>query len=519
MEWIVIGEEKGNLKLVSRKGTNGLIPKGAYLTVTDGDAKYILRVINSKQNDVYSPSPLLIDMNIEPLVQDRKCQNIVVAARVKDLSEREDGLIDFIKPLSLARLSNQEEISKALESSKHNGPNVMLSTIHSSRCQVLRDNKQIPITTNLPKSMFFHQIQICGKTGSGKTVASKYLAHHFVKNMNGAVLAVNVKDDDFLRMDQASIAHSESVKNEWEALNLKPSGISNYTIYYPATASMKNTTGISMEKCKKITLDLKTLDPEALSGLIRGISDTGAQNLPNIFRYWKDLRESNGEEITFAAFMSYFNTAADNRVFHTLNSRGDTESEITLHVGTYNNIRRNLDKASDFFDSKDAEVIGAEDVLSRGKMSVINVANSNGVEFGAILLRHLLHRIVELKASRGSDIPILIIIDEVHQFYNNDSSKETLGDLDTICRTGRSQEIGVVFSSQNPNDIPKGLSSVINTKFYFKTDVSGNIPGVEYSKDELANLKAGYAAVAIHDLSQVKSIKMPLSLSGVFEKE
>jgi DNA helicase HerA-like ATPase len=43
-----------------------------------------------------------------------------------------------------------------------------------------------------------------------------------------------------------------------------------------------------------------------------------------------------------------------------------------------------------------------------------------------------------------------------------------LGDLDTICRTGRSKKIGVVFSSQNPQNLPKGLSSVINTKIFFK---------------------------------------------------
>lgn len=115
-------------------------------------------MIDSSQNDVYAPSPILIDMDMQALVQDRKSQNIILASRVKDLTEREDGLIDFIKPLSKARMSNQAEIELALDSKNHCGPEIMLSTIHSSRCQVLRDNNGFSITCRLPKSMFFHQM-------------------------------------------------------------------------------------------------------------------------------------------------------------------------------------------------------------------------------------------------------------------------------------------------------------------------------------------------------------------------
>lgn len=35
--------------------------------------------------------------------------------------------------------------------------------------------------------------------------------------------------------------------------------------------------------------------------------------------------------------------------FYTRNSRGDEDAGITLHSATYNNILRNLDRASEFF--------------------------------------------------------------------------------------------------------------------------------------------------------------------------
>ena len=145
-------------------------------------------------------------------------------------------------------------------------------------------------------------------------------------------------------------------------------------------------------------------------------------------------------------------------------------------------------------------------------MTVIDVARS--IEFGSIVLRYLLNRIVKEKTENNNNIPILIIIDEVHQFYKSTASKNALGDLDTICRVGRSKKIGVVFSSQNINDIPGGLTSVINTKLMFKTDeFNKKINGI--SPDDIQAMKAGYCVTNIHGLPQLKLAKFPLSKSGV----
>jgi len=295
------------------------------------------------------------------------------------------------------------------------------------------------------------------------------------------------------------------------------------TIYFPASIPFKTAPGINIDLCKKTTLSVKEVDPEALTGLIRGISDIGAQNLPNIFRFWQEEKRRLGDNFTFGDFAKYFSRAEnDGRRFRTLLENGEEANEISLHSGTFGNIQRNLNRACEFFDNDEAIALNHTHILYPGKMSVINVAGSKGIEFGAVLLRHILHKIVEAKSlgKEGSDVPILIIIDEVHQFYNNENSKGALGDIDTICRTGRSQEIGVIFSSQNPSDIPKGLSSVINTKFFFRTELlSPKSHGISLSNEELAELSTGYAATNIYNLSQVKTVKFPLSKCGVIEKE
>jgi len=515
MAWIVLGEDKGYIKMVSKKPAQGkragLLPKGSYLTVEpeENGSKFILRVDNSNQSEPYSPSPMIVDMDLTGLYADRKCQNIISAYRVCDISNRNDGLIDFIPPQSLARRSNQEEVDIALGNTEE-GPVVFPATIHMGQNQLLVDDDLNFITAKLPEEMFFYQMQVCGKTGSGKTVAMKYLAQHFIEKMGGAVLAINVKETDFLMMDKPSISNDE-INREWDMIGERARGITeNYTIYYPANTRI-TATGVDQDLCQAITLDVGEIEPESLTGILQNISGIGAQSFPDIFRYWQQREMNPGN--TFGDFVTWFNGHDQTLVFATLNIRGD-ESTVPMHRGTFGNILRNLNAVIEFFDNRQATSLKWDDILYEGKFSVINVTGDKGTEFGSILLRHLLKQIDKAKGNKESDVPILVIIDEVHQFYNTDASKEALGVLDTICRTGRSKKIGVIFASQNQEDLPRGISSVVNTKIFFKSDSIGrNSMGV--SAEELQTLRKGYAVANIHELPQLKILKFPLSFSGV----
>lgn len=517
MRWIVRGERDGKILLTSKASDNSaILPKGSYLTAEYEGNKFILRVDDSSQIEPYSPSPLITDMDLSGLNADRQCKNEIIAYRVKDESERDDGLIDFIPPLTEARRASQEEVDLALGMNKK-GPKVFIATVQANQNRILRDENGRHITANLPEDMFFHQMLICGKTGSGKTVSMKYLAQYFIEKMQGAVLAINVKDIDFLTMDKPSNVITDSILSEWETLGEVPRGVKNLTMYMPANRSFESISSVNKDLCKKITLAVDDIDPVALTGLLQGITDRAAMSLPGIFRYWRTYRKTGNQG--FTDFIKYFNDGREGKKFDTLNERGD-ENNVTLHSSTYENVVRSLDTAAEFFDNKDAVSLKDHDILQYGKMSILDFSGDNGPQFGAILLRDLLRKIVNIKDRQGSNVPILIIIDEVHQFYGTDSSREALSDLDRICRTGRSKKIGIVFASQSMSDIPSGLSSVINTQISFKTDV-GTLKnmGVRATQDEMEGLGTGFAFASIHGLPQLKIIKFPLSLSGVVKNE
>lgn len=536
--WIVINTEKDQrIKLVSKYGTEGVLPKGSYLTVIDekDDNKplFILCVEDSYVEYPYGPSSFIVDMDLDGIQADLKWQNIILARKIRDLNKRDDGLINLPKLRSIARRSNQEEINLAMDVGVDNpGPEVFLATIYDNENRILVDDEGKFLHTCLKDDFIFYQTMVVGKTGSGKTVATKYLAQYFIEKTNdtGCVLAVNVKDVDFLKMYEASNDTNSSVLNEWDTLGKEAHPVKNFRVYYPANITISLSKRIDNRIIRPIALDVKTIEPEALTGLLQSISDIGAQNLPDIFRAWRDeisnkRSSGKGTEVSFNNFVNWFNDIHREKESKDIKDNYDTKTlrgqcgSVKLASGTAENILRNLRSAIDYFDQEDAQCLTAKDILQPGMMSVIDIENENSKIFGSVLLRHLLHQIV-VHNSGTHRIPIMIIIDEVHQFYNTESSKEALGDLDTICRQGRSQKIGVVFSSQTPSDIPRGLANVINTKLFFKSDI-GTIKshGITVSAVEMQNLEAGFAVVDIHGMPQLRMVKFPLAYAGVVKKE
>lgn len=523
MTWIVQKGEEGFVKLVSSSNEKGMLPIGSFLTVhsEDNKSKFVLRVDKSYQEVPYAPSSLVIDMDLSSVKEDLKSQNVVSAYRVRDLSSREDGLIDYIEPLSEAERSTIDEIHQALKQNKVVGPKIFISTVYSSENKILKDRDLKLVSIKMPVDAFYHQIMITGKTGSGKTAAMKYLSQYFTEELGGAVLAINVKDNDFLRMNIPTSNESDETRKEWEALGGKRHGIDNFSVFYPAASSIPRSEADNESVYRKVTFDIRNIEAEAFIGLLDNITDTAAQNLPSIFRYWRDEQlKTSPENLTFKAFTDFIISRRKERTYPAKNSKNEVLEEIPMHAGTIENIIRNLNYASDFFDNKDATSLGAADILQAGKMSVIDIADvDHGFTFGSILLRDLLHRIVEEKKAKKYKVPVLIVIDEVHQFYNSNSSREALGDLDTISRTGRSEKIGVIFASQNPGDMPAGLSNVINTKFMFRSeDIQGMSKLIPLDREEMSSLDQGFSASMIHNLPQVRTVKFPLPYAGIFQE-
>jgi DNA helicase HerA-like ATPase len=520
--WIVTGTESELVKLVSSKEVDGIVAVGSYLTtVDDKKVKHILVVEKSYQKSLFEPSPLVVDAGLPLFKQDQECKNVVLAKEIRQFPLRPDGLFSFIKPNDTARRTTQKEIDEIFTSRE--GYPVFLATSFLTQNSTLKDDSGKLIFTRIPFDSLYLQTMICGQTGSGKTVAMKYLIEQFLEHEKGAVLAINVKSIDLLTMDQPTTIKKEKLRKqteeEWRTLGLSERDSGEFSIYVPAS-KQKHKEGVNREKVSSITLRTRDLEPNALLGVLQNITDRAAEALPNIFRYWKTRVQ--GETITFRNFISWFRdraTKENQYIFNTISQAGE-ESEIPLHPGTCTAILRSLESAIDFFDSQDSDCVAIrqDHIMVPGKLSVIDLSNKDTVIFGAVLLRHLLSKIYESKAILGQyeDVPVLIVIDEVHQFYGSGASVQALEELNAIARMGRSERIGVIFASQNPEDLPNGLTSIVNTRIFFRS--LGNVGrrfDIKNFSIELSSLENGYAAISSVALPQINFVKFPISLRGV----
>jgi hypothetical protein len=518
MIMVTLGEKDGKIILVSKGAESpGVIHYGSYLTVEDkrNDKRFILRVEESYQTSSYDVSPLLVDMDLEPLIQDQSVKNIVKASRIAEIPTREDGMSSYIMPLTEARQSNQSEIDYIYGNER--GIPIFPATAFARTCQILKDENGRSIKLRIPEDVYFYQILITGATGSGKTVAMKYLGQYFAEDLQteegyqGAVLAVNVKEEDLLYMDKPTSNYSQTDRKEWDDLKVEPHGMGSFRVYYPGNKIPNYSEKVDVSKCQSITLKARNLEPESLSGLIPNLTLRGSDQLPNIFRYWQSRLMKSGD--TMRDFISYFDDPAKDRQFNVLTTNGDAYT-FQMHPGTFNSIKTALTMASQYFDTPDAIELDAEDILERRKMSVIDVSSKRGLGFGSVLLRDILDKIYLAKSEKTSDVPVLLIIDEVHEFYGNARSIEALDTLDAIARKGRSLGIGVIFASQNPEDIPDGISKVVNTQISFKGSIGKT--GIKSQFLDPEGLRAGYASVKIHGMSDIKLIKFPLTLGGLY---
>jgi len=519
--WIVTGSEKDTVTLVSSKDTDSILPIGTYLTVVgEKNARQILLVERSYQKSLFEPSPLVVDADLPILKQDQECKNVLIARRMREIPLRPDGNFSFVKPNEKARRTTQQEINEIFASKE--GFPVFLATDFLGQNSLLKDDFGHMLHVRIPYFSLYLQTMICGQTGSGKTVAMKYLIEQFLEHEKGAVLAINVKSIDLLTMDQPTVIEDEKLKKqteeEWQTLELMRKQIDTFSIYEPASKE-RYKDGITQNRIKKITLRTRDLEPQSLLGVLQRVTDRAAEALPRIFRHWKD-NTPEGEQ-TFRNFIEWFRNLATKENQYTIpmiSDAGET-SEVKLHSGTCDAILRSLENASAFFDRQEECVaITEKNIMVEGKLSVIDLSNKNTTIFGAVLLRHLLSRIYDAKAIKGEykTIPVLIVIDEVHQFYSSNASAEALEELNAIARMGRSEKIGVVFASQNPQDLPEGLTSIVNNRIFFRSleTVSRKFDIKDFAV-ELSSLGNGYAAVSCAAMPQLRFVKFPMSLMGV----
>ncbi len=125
------------------------------------------------------------------------------------------------------------------------------------------------------------------------------------------------------------------------------------------------------------------------------------------------------------------------------------------------------------FDNPDAAPIKDEDLISPGRVSVIDLSDTDSPQVNNLVIADILRRtqraqesaVAATQRARRKPTPVVVVIEEAHEFL----SKERINQMPTlfqqvarIAKRGRKRWLGLVFVTQLPQHLPDEVLGLLN---------------------------------------------------------
>jgi DNA helicase HerA-like ATPase len=131
----------------------------------------------------------------------------------------------------------------------------------------------------------------------------------------------------------------------------------------------------------------------------------------------------------------------------------------------------------------------AEDVIKPGHLTVVDLSNVEP-SIRSLAVGAILNKIVESR-KRGTIPPLLVVIEEAHNYATSDESPSSVIIRDLI-RGARHHGIGVVLVSQRPSGIHRDALNIVNTYIVFRlkgTDLDYIKQFTPFTREELEDIQ------------------------------
>jgi len=410
-----------------------------------------------------------------------------------------------IKDGSPVSFANEEEICKALGLDKIKNP---------IPAGFIEGTAGISVPVNLNSSFLIGpegaHLNISGISGlATKTSYAMFLLQAAQQTIDDlAIIVMNVKGDDLLRIDEPSEMISESQKSLWEKTGLNCKPFDNVTYYYP----FKN----NAESCYSNTSLSK-------SALQEQVARNTAKSFIYSFDHDKssiDLLFSNVDDPTFT-MESIISHILESYEFQDINwdefkerlgeytktkdqKTKKTNSDIT--VQSWRKFRRLINKSinNQIFQSERSadknkrNVFISDEIkaIRKGNVKVIDIAKLDE-QLQCLVFGDVLKAVNELKFGdtdrAESDIPsrIIIFVDELNKYAASNAPKNSpiLQHLLDITERGRSEGITLFSAEQFKSAIHDRVKGNCSTHVYGRTNaIEISKPDYRYIPKVFANM-------------------------------
>lgn len=155
--------------------------------------------------------------------------------------------------------------------------------------------------------------------------------------------------------------------------------------------------------------------------------------------------------------------------------QGVIGSDYPKHVSSWRALMGKLGKIKrlNIFDSKEADPLNYEDMLQPGRISILDLSDTDSPQINNLVIAELLRGVQQQQeanykaavAGRGPLTPTLIFIEEAHEFLSAQriaKMQVLFQQVARIARRGRKRWLGLVFITQLPQHLPDEVLGLIN---------------------------------------------------------
>lgn len=303
---------------------------------------------------------------------------------------------------------------------------------------------QIPL-----KTMNRHGL-IAGATGTGKTKTLQLLAEG-LSDASVSVLMMDIKGD--LSGIAAAGSNNKIIEERYATMNLQWSGSA-----YPVELL-----SLSQEKGTRLRATVTEYGSVLLSKVL-DLNDNQSGLLAMLFKYADDHQLPILDLKDLVKLLQYASDAGNDEISQ---SYGNI-SKASLGTILRKVIELQNQGADHIFGEQSFEI---DDLMrlsddGRGMISILRVTDIQDKPklFSTFMLQLLAELYANLPEEGDMDQPKLVMfIDEAHLIFN-EASKDLLQQIESIVKLIRSKGVGVIFCTQNPQDVPASVLSQLGLK-------------------------------------------------------
>lgn len=382
-------------------------------------------------------------------------------------------------------------------------------------------------TINLtPEHVFGRHCAVLGATGGGKSWTVAKLIEEVARNKGKAILVdatgeyYDTPADHFFVGDRGPNEPTSSIEVVFPYTNLVEDDL--FAIFRPSP-------GAQAPKLREAIKSLKLAKVDPASHTADGgfviKSGRSAATLEAAFRTHKVALSNPSADFNISLLADQIRNECYRPFVNNGLWAGPDESSFGYCISLINRIETYLStpELAFLFDPKSKKTVPSaiEDFLANEKSHVLRIS-LEGVPFGLNareILVNAVGRTLLQKARAGKfrDLPLIIFLDEAHQFLNKQIGDEFLQvNLDAfglIAKEGRKYGLSTVLATQRPRDIPEDVLSQMGTMIVHRLVSHFDRDTVERASGEIDKAAASFLPVLGQGEALVIGVDFPIPLA------